>query len=218
MISNSIQPSNLEPTDRVSTSSPQEAEAAVPVISVIVPVRNSPKELRQCLKRLDASLFTRYEVIVVDDASTDETREVAAEFGVRLLRLEKCSGPGGARNRGAEIAQGEYLFFLDADVCVYPETLQYLAEVFETTPELDAVFGSYDAEPDAGNVLSQYKNLFHHFVHQDSHGRATTFWTGCGAIKRAVFQKMGGFDTSYGRPSIEDIELGARLHKAGYHI
>jgi glycosyltransferase involved in cell wall biosynthesis len=188
------------------------------MISVIVPVRNSPKELRLCLEHLFASTHTSYEVIVVDDASTDETPKVAVELGARLLRLNQRCGPAHARNRGAEIARGEYLFFLDADVCAYPETIQMVADTFAQNPDLAAVFGSYDTRPTAKNVLSEYKNLFHHFVHQDSREQATTFWSGCGAIRRSAFLKIGGFSTSYGRPCIEDIELGRRLHKAGHRI
>jgi glycosyltransferase involved in cell wall biosynthesis len=189
-----------------------------PKISVIIPVRNDPGQLRACLERLRASRFTDFETIVVDDASDDSTPQVAAEMGVRLLRLERRSGPSSARNRGAENARGEYLFFLDADVCVYPETLDQAADTFARDSSIDGLFGSYDTRPAALNILSQYRNLFHHFVHQQSCGEASTFWSGCGAIRRSVFLEMGGFDTHYGRPCIEDIELGVRLHKAGHRI
>jgi cellulose synthase/poly-beta-1,6-N-acetylglucosamine synthase-like glycosyltransferase len=80
------------------------------------------------------------------------------------------------------------------------------------------LIGSYDDAPAASNFLSQYKNLLHHYIHQTSNEEASTFWGACGAIRRDVFLKMGGFDESYGRPSIEDIELGYRLKRAGYQI
>jgi glycosyltransferase involved in cell wall biosynthesis len=188
------------------------------VISVIVPVRNDPGHLRSCLESLAASRGAEHEVIVVDDASTDGTSAVAAERGVRLLHLERRAGPAAARNRGAEAARGEHLLFVDADVCVHPETVGQVASAFAADPGIDALFGSYDLRPGAGNFLSQYKNLFHHFVHQQGSAEASTFWSGCGAIKRRVFLEMGGFDTSYGRPCIEDIELGARLRRAGRRI
>ncbi|MGO9468697.1 MAG: glycosyltransferase family 2 protein [Isosphaeraceae bacterium] len=201
-----------------SSQDTPEVDASAPLISVVVPVRNNPQELRLCLERLFASTYTSYEVIVVDDASTDETAQVAADLGAKVLRLGSRRGPAGARNRGAEMARGEYLFFLDSDVCVHPETLQELHDTFVRDPDLDAAFGSYDTQPTAENVLSAYKNLFHHFVHQDSDERATTFWSGCGAVRRSVFSKMGGFSARYERPSIEDIELGRRLHAAGHRI
>jgi GT2 family glycosyltransferase len=83
---------------------------------------------------------------------------------------------------------------------------------------LTALFGSYDDAPAATNFLSQYKNLFHHYVHQIANEEASTFWGACGAIRREVFLKLGGFDESYHQPCIEDIELGYRLKRAGYRI
>ena len=85
-------------------------------------------------------------------------------------------------------------------------------------PSLDALIGSYDESPDAVDFLSQYKNLMHCFVHQQGKRRASTFWTGCGAVRRTVFEASGGFDERYTRPRIEDIELGARLIRAGRKI
>jgi len=123
-----------------------------------------------------------------------------------------------ARNLGAQVARGEIVFFLDADVLVTPHTISQVAAAFQDEPTLSALFGSYDAQPAAPNFVSQYKNLFHHYVHQTSWSEATTFWAGCGAIRREVFLELGGFDPTYGRPSIEDIELGYRLTRAGHSV
>ena len=103
-------------------------------------------------------------------------------------------------------------------MCVHPDTLERVVAGFEEDPATDALFGSYDLTPGAPNFLSQYKNLFHHYVHQRSSGAASTFWTGCGAIRRSVFLESGGFDPGYRRPAIEDIELGVRLVRAGHRI
>jgi glycosyltransferase involved in cell wall biosynthesis len=192
--------------------------AQAPTITVIIPVRNDPYNLQQCLTSLEASRYRNFEVVVVDDASTDQTPEIARHRGVELVRLERQSGPAAARNRGAEVARGEYLLFIDADVCVQPDTVGLFVQTLNQQPDMDAVFGSYDTQPRALNVVSQYRNLMHHFVHQDGSPQASTFWSGCGAIRRKVFLEMGGFNTGYGRPSIEDIELGARLHRAGRRI
>ena len=189
-----------------------------PALSVIVPVRNDPVNLELCLQALCSSDYPDYEVIVVDDASTDNTAEVARRHGVRRIRLETRSGPAAARNLGARAARHSYLFFLDADVCVQPGTLGQVAEKFLSDPAVDAFFGSYDARPGASNLLSQYRNLLHHYVHQAGNADAFSFWSGCGAIKRAVFLAQGGFDTSYANASIEDIELGSRLRRSGHRI
>lgn len=182
-----------------------------PAISVVVPVRNGPEFIRRCISRLQASTFHDLEIVVVDDASTDDTADIAEDMQVRVIRLEENVGPAQARNIGAEAARAELVLFIDADVSVHPDTVEKVVETFVEHPEVDAVFGSYDCWPVIGNVISQYRNLYHHFVHQQASEDASTFWSGCGAIRRSVFLEMGGFDTSYGRPCIEDIELGVRL-------
>jgi GT2 family glycosyltransferase len=119
---------------------------------------------------------------------------------------------------GAQVAQGDILFFMDADVAVPPNTMEQIASTFRQNPGLTALFGSYDDETEANNFLSQYKNLSHHYIHQRGRDEASTFWGACGAIRREVFMGMGGFDERYRRPSIEDIEFGYRLNHAGYRI
>ncbi len=133
-------------------------------------------------------------------------------------------GPAGARNLGAKAACAPLVFFLDADVAIHPEALGRAASRFAADPALAALFGSYDDSPDAPGVVSRYRNLLHHFVHQQGAFQGGirpvhTFWTGCGTIRRALFLEYGGFDPLiYPRPAIEDIELGYRLTRAGHRI
>ena len=189
-----------------------------PQLSVIVPVYNGARFLAPCLESLAASELSGHECIVVDDGSTDDSVRVAGEHGATVVRLEQRGGPARARNRGAETAQGDILVFLDADVCVHPDTLARVAAHFENDPAVGAVIGSYDDHPADPGFISQYKNLFHHYVHQTSRTEAWTFWAGCGAIRRPAFEAMRGFDESYTRPCVEDIELGFRLRAAGSRI
>ena len=158
------------------------------------------------------------EIIVVADGDTDGSWRVGEEFGAKVLRIPEPQGPAHARNLGAQAAQGDILFFLDADAVIYPDAIRQIETAFSNHPQLAALFGSYDDEPGENNFLSQYKNLFHHYVHQNSQEEASTFWSGCGAIRRKVFMELGGFDESYTKPCIEDIELGYRLKETGYRI
>lgn len=200
---------------------------ALVCVSVVVPVYNGGEAFRRCLDALDESWHLGRqdanfgcEVIVVDDGSTDGATELAAAQGWRVLHTPRPrSGPAAARNLGAEAAAGDVLFFVDADVEVRPDTVALVAQAFADDPQLDALFGSYDDQPAAPNFLSQYKNLFHHYVHQHSSEQAASFWSGCGAMRREVFRRHGGFDTTlYDRPCIEDIELGYRVTRAGGRI
>ena len=189
-------------------------------LSVIVPVYNGEAVLGRCLAPLVAMKLDRAidEIIVVDDGSTDASAWVAAEAGARVVRSGGRLGPGGARNRGAEVATGNVLWFVDADVVVHPDAAQVLKEAFARTGAA-AVFGTYDEFPAATNFLSQYKNLAHRHHHVRSGRDAETFWAGCGAIRAAAFSTVGGFDAArYPQPSIEDIELGLRLRQRGFAI
>jgi glycosyltransferase involved in cell wall biosynthesis len=193
--------------------------AKQPFISVIIPVYNGGSLFLRCLKALHQSTFTDYELLVVDDGSTDGSDKLARQFGARVFASGGQHGPAAARNVGGRLARGRYLFFVDADCAVHPDTLAHVAELFWAEPQLDALFGSYDDAPDASNFVAQYKNLFHHYVHQRGQGEASTFWTGCGAIRRDRFLALGGFDAQrYRRPAIEDIDLGYRLKQAGGRI
>jgi len=135
-----------------------------------------------------------------------------------VLRTDNRSGPARARNIGAAAATGSILFFLDSDVCVHHDTVGRITDSFVSDPELTAIIGSYDDSPRSKDFISQYKNLMHSFMHQRARQQATTFWSGCGAIRREVFLEFSGFDESFDRPSIEDIELGYRLHEAGLKL
>jgi len=195
-----------------------------PSLSVVVPVRNGGRDFECCLRRLRDALRADFELIVVDDGSTDHSAGIARDARAMVVRLPTPQGPAAARNLGAKAAAAPLIFFLDADVAVHPETLSRALARFDADPGLSALFGSYDDAPAAPGLISQYRNLLHHFVHQNGpfHENvrpAHTFWTGCGMIRRDLFIEFGGFDPRlYPRPAIEDIELGYRLTRAGHRI
>jgi len=193
-----------------------------PRVSVIVPVYNGGQDFVRCLAALRSSTeipADSWELIVADDGSTDGSVQKARAVGGRVAPSPGArSGPAAARNAGAAVARGEVLLFVDADVLVRCDTLARMLAAFDASPTVAAIFGSYDEHPAASNFLSQYKNLFHHYVHQTSRSEATTFWAGCGAVRAAIFRELGGFDPRYDRPCIEDIELGYRLTRAGYAV
>jgi hypothetical protein len=170
------------------------------------------------LEALRKSTTRDFEVIVIDDGSADDSARIATEAGAVVFRTERQMGPAAARNLGARSAAAPLLFFMDADVCAHADTLDCAVRELSAHPEVAAVIGSYDASPSDDRFISQYKNLFHRFVHQTARREAGTFWTGCGAIRREVFVATGGFDTTFKRPSIEDIELGVRMVRAGHRI
>ena len=168
------------------------------MLSIVIPATDFPPTLERCLAALARS-DERHAVDVVTDPPG--------------------SGPAAARNAGARRCDGDILVFVDADVEVHPDALRRLREALERDAGLAAVFGAYDDRPAAPATVSRFRNLLHHHVHVSCGGPATTFWAGLGAVRREAFEAVGGFDAQrYPRPSIEDIELGMRLHAAGRRI
>ncbi len=187
-------------------------------VSVIIPVFNGGSAFIKCLDSVLCCTPPPLEIIVVADGESDGSWRYAISKGFRPLLLEDRGGPAQARNEGARIARGDILLFLDADVIVKPDIMYRVADFFAGNLLYAAVIGSYDDCPTEPDIVSQYRNLLHHFVHQHSLEAARTFWGACGAIKRADFLAVGGFDHRYRTASIEDIELGYRLVKGGYRI
>jgi glycosyltransferase involved in cell wall biosynthesis len=185
-------------------------------VSIIVPAYNAAEMLPRCLDALVSQASADVEILVVDDGSTDATASAARHPEVRLITFPRRAGAAAARNAGASAAVGEVLLFVDADVVIAPRTLVRVRSYLGTHPQCAALFGSYDTRPDAAGVVSQYRNLLHHFVHQRANPRPSHFWSGLGAIRRDAFIAVGGFDESMS--GIEDVELGYRLRRAGHEI
>lgn len=156
-------------------------------------------------------------IVITDSPLTAGDQDVLPTSTI-LVHVPFRSGPAIARNHGATLATTDLLLFVDSDVVVRPDLIQRVRSTFEDDPDLSAAFGSYDADPGDPGFLSQYRNLLHHYVHQRGSERASTFWAGLGAIRLNAFRAVGGFDTTYDVPSIEDIELGCRLNAAGHSI
>jgi GT2 family glycosyltransferase len=186
-------------------------------ISVVIPVYNGARTLSRVLDALAQANPAPYEIIVVDDGSGDDSAALAEQAGCRVVRLEKNVGAAAAKNCGAAMAQGDILFFTDADILVPADTCAQLTEAFAETPT-DGVVGLLDENIPHSDFASQFKNLWMNFTYARFVGttRIGLFYTSCAAIRRARFLELGGFDENYRGASIaEDTEFGQRAWAAG---
>lgn len=158
---------------------------------MIVPATNRPHTLARCTAAIERGRGPD-ELIVVTEPHD--------------------ANPARARNIGAARATGDVLLFVDADVELHPDAVDRVRHEFDVDPELAALFGSYDDAPEAPGIVSAFRNLLHHHVHQSAPGPAKTFWTGLGAVTREAFEEVGGFDERL--DWLEDIDLGMRLAAA----
>lgn len=200
-----------------SPAQPPVLRTSAPAVTVIVPTVSIHADVVACWTALLPQLGEGDEFIVVVDGDGSPSREGLPD-AVRVIGHAPRRGPAFARNRGAEAASGEVLFFVDADCVAAPDALVRVRAAFAASPDLDALVGSYDDAPAHPSFLSQYRNLLHHFTHQTAAESLSTFWGACGAVRARAFAAVGGFDETYTRPCIEDVELGYRLRRAGHAI
>ena len=196
---------------------PVSSQGETLTISAIIPAHQGGNAFARSLRSVLQADPKPDEVLVVADGSPEAAGEARA-LGARVLEVAERRGPAYARNLGAAHVRGDIIAFVDADVLIRPEFFSRIAALFQAEPDLAAIIGSYDDEPEAPNFLSQYKNLLHHYVHQEGRADASTFWGACGAIRRQVLLSLGGFDERIPRPAMEDVELGSRLRRAGHRI
>jgi GT2 family glycosyltransferase len=185
--------------------------------TIIIPFHRDLAQLGQSLPAARRSLPDA-EIIVAADGARDDCHPLAAAHGARVIEVAGPSGPAVARNRASRVAGGEILVFVDADVVAEPGALSGMVTVLEQDAAIAAIFGAYDLTPSQPNFMSQYKNLSHACVHESGNPEAATFWAGLGAMRADAFRAVGGFDERFARPSVEDIDLGYRVRRAGYRI
>jgi glycosyltransferase involved in cell wall biosynthesis len=165
-------------------------------LSVIVPATDAPATLDRCVSAIEPHLQPDDELHVVTEPA-------------------RCH-PSMARNIGVAGSTGEVVVFVDADVELHEDALSRVRTAFEQDAALAATFGSYDDSPGEDGVVSAFRNLLHHHVHQESGGPATTFWTGLGAVRREAFDAVSGFDPEI--RYLEDVDFGMRLSATGARI
>ncbi len=184
-----------------------------PKISVVIPAFNEEKFLAKCLESLKNQDFDDFEIIVVDNNSTDRTVEVAKKFGAIVL-FEKNQGVAFARQKGFLKAKGEIIASTDADTILPKNWLSKIFEEFKKDKDLVAFGGSCEfySGPISARLASKF--LLKPFLILDKFFSGGWNLMGCNmAIKKEAFLKIGGFNTNL--KLNEDVEISFRLRKNG---
>lgn len=187
-----------------------------PSVSVVIPAYNATATLGICVEALLRGSVPPLEILVVDDVSTDGTLDLARAMEaanpgtVRVVALERNGGPSIARNRGAAVAQGEYLVFVDSDTRPSSDMVErFLARI----PEADAVSGIYAMEPLNDGAVPRYKAYFNYYgFSREGVFAYETFSASTAGIRASVFRELGGFNEGFAwGMDYENEEFGRRI-------
>jgi len=225
---------NTVPSQAQEKHSPEQPEHSVPVVSVVIPTYNSARYLGETLESVLNQDYPRLEVIVVDDGSTDNTKEVVQTFvpkGVTYLYQANSGGPSGPRNRGIQEARGRYIALIDSDDIMLSGKIQRAVTMLSQEPQLGLVFTDYVIFDE---VQGQYPGAFldtceyfrklpkqqvgesQYVIKANSayDGLISENYIGTSTVvlPKEVFSQIGMFDESLSGP--EDFDMWLRITSA----
>jgi len=183
------------------------------MISMILPAYNSEKTIGKCLESVFNQNYPKknYEVVVIDDYSTDNTAKIISKYPCKLIKLNKHNGPANARNIGAKNAKGNIFFFIDSDTVLEKNSLSEIKKSFNDK-NIKCITGMYKKYPENKGIFPLYKSfLWYHEMSNVKEEYVSVMNTACGAVKREVFLELKGFNTKYKDSGCEDVEFSRRL-------
>lgn len=192
-----------------------------PKVAIIIPVYNCGSTLEVCLPGIRlVSKLHNWELIVVDDASTDNSGHIAERFGAQVIKLSQNRGVASARNMGVKATNADILIFVDADIVPQPGTLEEMIKVLKLRSDVHAV-GAYPLPIDLSTYWSShFVGLRSAWGYQwkkgESERRFSCLQSECGAIRKAIFEELGGFSEQYRDVGMEEFKLGHNMEKHGY--
>ena len=161
-------------------------------VSVIIPAYNEEKDIGNCLNSLKKQRYKNFEIIVVDDGSTDNTKKIVKIYkNIRLIKGEH-KGPGFSRNLGARRARGQILVFVDADMMFRKDYIKNLIKPITKNKEIIGTTHDYEIAVNNENWISRLWGKIR--VNKENTEDVKIFR----AIRKSKFRKLGGFDPKYG--------------------
>jgi len=193
-------------------------ELAVPKVSIVIPVYNRVPLLIECLKSVRAQSFEDYEVIVVDDGSTEDVKQAVSPFRVRYVRQEQ-QGPPGAYNTGIKAAKGEYVAFLDSDDLWLEGSLEQRVDLLDQYPEAGFCYSQAYRLNEADQSMTLVHPPRGPATIRDGEAEIRSYLANgnhifCSTVlaRRKCLEEVGGFDAGF-RSGSEDLDVWIRLLK-----
>ncbi len=183
-------------------------------ISVIIPNYNGAATIARCLEAALASRYPRFEVIVVDDCSSDNSIEIISQFPCELVRLEAHAGTSRARNAGASHSKGDILFFTDADCMLKEDTLAHAGKALAAAGSDVVIGGTYTLIPFDNTFFSLFQSVFIHYSETKRQTNPDYVAAHAMVVSTEVFRDRSGFLEDF-LPILEDVEFSHRLRRTG---
>lgn len=184
-------------------------------ISLVIPNYNGSATIGQCLDAAFSARNALYEIVVVDDCSTDNSMDIIRRFPCKSHRLSEHRGAAAARNAGARIATGDYIFFIDSDCLIDGRTMDAVKRAIDKYHGA-VIGGTYTPLPYDNDFFSTFQSVF---IHHSETKRSEPDYIATHAmiIRSDVFNAMGGFSENF-YPILEDVEFSHRLKKHGIRL
>lgn len=185
-----------------------------PLVSIIMPCFNSEKTIGESIQNLLDQSYSNWELIIIDDGSTDQSKEVIQSFKDKRIRYQyqENSGPSKARNTGLNLARGKYISFLDSDDLYQMDRIRLLVTYLEANPHMDLVASNFGRINEKGKLIfssvGRTQQLFLPQVIVSCPFTSNSF-----IVKKDILDKTGGFDTNYNAG--EDWQLYIRMALKG---
>ncbi len=187
------------------------------MISVIVPVYNDEKFLEKCLTSIFNSDYKDFEVIVVDDASKDNSLEIAKKFPCKVIDLKINGGVANARNQGANATKGNILVFFDSDIVIEEDTLSKFAEAHEN-PDIKVCQCQVHPISLSKGFAPELIALIWHHIFNVMGNHPSYLSTMAFSIEKKLFDDIGGFNTYFESSGGEEFEIGEQIKRYGHSI
>lgn len=188
-----------------------------PSVSIVIPNRDDAATVGRSIEAALASRWDDLEVIVVDDASGDDSVARIGRLPCRLIRLDRHRGAAAARNAGARAARGEILFFTDADCILREDSVAIACATLEREGRSVAVGGTYAPLAEDMRFFSRFQSVFVHFAETRRAHDPDYLAAHALALRAEDFRRSGGFCDTF-LPIIEDVEFSHRLRRRGYRL